>query len=236
MTVLGGFPLMNFDMRAATSHLLFGRVDLDPFNSLRFGFSVETHAGEDVLIFRNGGQFMGLDRDTRTRLVASYTEGGTYHFYAIEKGCDYIDATFTFVDADELNLFVSVKGSPHLLWKPLREESRELPDPFPADESSQGGPTTPFPTMPSLRANFPCWALQELPFLAAPPPSPERMTAILFEGGERSRACTLCTMRRLLFAWATPFAIAACSAGSTSPTPAPRGPDKDVVVGALASY
>jgi len=151
MTVLGDFPLTNFDMQAASPRLLFGRVDLDPLNSLRFAFGVETHGGEDTLVFRNGGQFLGLDRDTRTRLVTSDADAGTYQFCAIEKGCEYVDATFTFTDPDALTLAVSVKGSTHLLWKPLREEDRELPEPFPADDGSQGGPGTPFPEMPSLR-------------------------------------------------------------------------------------
>ncbi|MGB1013653.1 MAG: hypothetical protein ACPG4T_05930 [Nannocystaceae bacterium] len=150
MTVLGSFPLTNFDMQAATPHLLFGRVDLDPLNSLRFAFSIETHKGEDVLIFRNGGQFLGLNRDTRTSLVEHNADEGTYRFCAIEDGCEYVDATFAFEEPDALTLTVAVKGKTHLLWKPVRKEKRELPDPFPADNSSQGGPGTPFPTMPEV--------------------------------------------------------------------------------------
>ncbi len=156
MTVLGDFPRMNFDMRAATPHLLFGRVDLDPFNSLRFALSIETHAGADVLVFRNGGQFMGLDRDTRTRLVEHDEPTGHYRFCAIDEGCDYIDAVFT-ITGDHLVLDVDVKGAPHLLWDATRAEPRDLPDPFPVDLASQGPGDAPFPPMPSLRTTI-TWA------------------------------------------------------------------------------
>ncbi len=150
MTVLGDFPLMNMDMRAATPHLLFGRVDLDPFNSLRFALSIETHGGADVLVFRNGGQFMGFDRDTRTKLVEHDAAAGHYRFCATEKGCGYIDAVFT-VDDGHLVLDVDVKGAPHLLWDAERRETRALPGPFPADIGSQGPGDAPFPAMPALR-------------------------------------------------------------------------------------
>ena len=156
MTVLGDFPLMNLDMRAATPHLLFGRVDLDPFNSLRFALSIETHEGVDVVVFRNGGQFMGLDRDTRTRLVESDAAAGHYRFCAITKGCEYIDAVFS-VDDDHLTLDVAVKGAPHLLWDAARAEPRGLPEPFPADLASQGPGDAPFPPMPALAVTV-TWA------------------------------------------------------------------------------
>lgn len=151
MTVLGDFPRMNMDMRAASPHVLFARVDLDPFNSLRFAFSIETHQGQDVLIFRNGGQFIGLDRDTRTALVEHDLAAGHWRFCAIAQGCDYVDAVLDLAAPDHLLLDVTVKGRPHLRWDATREEPRTLPDPFPADLSSQGTGDAPFPPMPSLR-------------------------------------------------------------------------------------
>lgn len=154
MTPLGVFEPMNMDLRAADDHVLFSRVDLDAQNSLRFAFSIETIAGQDRLIYRNGGYFLGQLRDSRT-IVESHTpvdqDGvGAWQFCAVDGGCDYIDARFEFQSPTELVFDVKVMGQQHVLWLAERVEARALPDPFPVDESSQGNGDAPFPPMPTL--------------------------------------------------------------------------------------
>ncbi|MFV8751072.1 hypothetical protein ACNOYE_11060 [Nannocystaceae bacterium ST9] len=156
MTPLGTFEPMNMDLRPADGHVLFSRADLDAENSLRFGFAIETHAGEDVLVYRNGGYFQGVLRDSRTALVEHTpvdAQGqGSWRFCSITaQGCDYIDALFEFDDADHLVFDVKVMGEQHVYWLAERLEPRDLPDPFPVDSTSQGTGDAPFPTMPSLR-------------------------------------------------------------------------------------
>jgi hypothetical protein len=145
-TRLGDFPLKNMDLRAAGDSVLFGRVDLDAANSLRFAFAVELHEGQRVLVFRNGGLFMGLSRDTRTRLVDS--DGSRYRFCAFEAqdGCDYVEATFTFSGDDQFELRVLVRGVLHEVWTPTRVESRQLPAGFPVRTDLAGDAD--FPPMP----------------------------------------------------------------------------------------
>lgn len=152
MTRLGDFPLMNLDFRAASPGMLFGRVDLDDENSLRLAFDVEHLDGRDVLVFRNGGLFMGLARDTRTILVEHDAGAGRYRFCAREPegGCGYTDATWTFTGATEVTLEVLVRGTPHLRWDARRAEERTLPTPFPSPDAPIGDGTEPFPPMPSL--------------------------------------------------------------------------------------
>lgn len=154
-TPLGSFPLVNMDLRAVGARLLFGRVDLDAGNNLRFGLEIEEHDGP-VLTFRNGGYFLNILRDSRTRLIET-TEGTSWRFCSIDqtpgagdRGCGYIDARFTFADETHLRLDVKVRGRQHLLWDAERKERRELPAPFPMDEAPQPG-DAPFPDMPRLR-------------------------------------------------------------------------------------
>lgn len=151
-TPLGTFPIMMMDIRDASPHVLFSRVDLDEKNSLRFAFSIENHEGKDVLIYRNGGYFLGILRDSRAALISYDPASSTWRFCAVGSGCSYIDATFTFLSADALILDVKVRGKPHLYWQAERKEKRTLPSPFPKDETSQGTGQAPFPPMPSLRA------------------------------------------------------------------------------------
>jgi hypothetical protein len=146
-TQLGDFPLKNIDLRAAGDSVLFGRVDLDLENSLRFAFAVEIHDGAPVLVFRNGGLFQGLSRDTRTRLVES--DGTSYRFCALEGGCEYVDATFRFDSETSLELRVMVRGALHETWTPTRVETRPLPTPFPARTDLAGDAD--FPPLPSAR-------------------------------------------------------------------------------------
>jgi hypothetical protein len=148
MTPLGTFEPMNMDMRAADGHVLFSRVDLDAENSLRFAFSIETIGGQAQLVYRNGGYFLGILRDTRTILVEQ--TANTWRFCAVDGGCEYIDALWELQSETELVFDVKVMGNQHVLWIADRVEARALPDPFPTDESSQGNGDAPFPTMPSL--------------------------------------------------------------------------------------
>lgn len=156
MTPLGTFEPMNMDLRPADGHVLFSRADLDAANSLRFAFAIETHAGQDALVYRNGGYFLGMLRDSRTVLIEHTpldAEGrGSWRFCSVTaEGCDYIDATFEFDDADQLVFDVKVQGEQHVYWLAERLETRSLPDPFPIDESSRGPGDAPFPPMPTLR-------------------------------------------------------------------------------------
>lgn len=154
MTPLGNFPLMNMDFRAASEGVLFGRVDLDADNNLRFAFEIEDHGNGPVLVYRNGGYFLGILRDSRTQLVEH--EDGAWRFCHVEKGCEYIDARFSFDGEDHLVLDVDVKGKQHVYWDALRKETRPLPAPFPGDETPLD-PEAPFPPMPDLRVEV-TWA------------------------------------------------------------------------------
>ncbi len=149
-TPLGTFPVMNMDLRAASDRVLFGRVDMDPANNLRFAFSIETHGGRDVLVYRNGGFFMGLLRDSRAALVEHDAEGSTWRFCDVNQGCGLIDALWTLSGEDRLELDVKVRGQQHLSWQARRLEERALPATFPVDERSAGGGDAPYPPMPRL--------------------------------------------------------------------------------------
>ena len=150
MTPLGTFARMNVDLRAASGEVLFGRVDLDAMNSLRFAFEVEAPGGAPTLVYRNGGYFLGLLRDSRTRLVEHDAAAGVWRFCSTTpQGCDYIDARWSFTGADALILDVKVKGAQHVYWDAERKHAHELPAPFPADPSPQAS-DAPFPPMPTL--------------------------------------------------------------------------------------
>lgn len=154
MTPLGDFALMNMDLRAASGRVLFGRVDLDADNSLRFAFEVEDHGEGPVLVYRNGGYFLGILRDSRATLTSR--DGDTWRFCSATQGCDYIDARFMFAAEDRFILDVDVKGQQHLLWDATRAETRALPEPFPVDLTPEA-PDAPFPAMPTLRVDV-TWA------------------------------------------------------------------------------
>lgn len=150
MTPLGTFQRMNVDIRAASPEVLFGRVDLDESNSLRFALEIEAPGGEPTLVYRNGGYFLGLLRDSRTRLVEHDAKAGTWRFCSTgAQGCDYIDARWSFTGADALIFDVKVKGAQHVYWDAIRSDTRALPEPFPADPTPQAS-DAPFPPMPAL--------------------------------------------------------------------------------------
>jgi hypothetical protein len=148
-TSAGDFAMMTMDIRPADDRTLFGRVDLDNANNLRFAFALETHDGVEELVFRNGGYFLGTLRDTRTRLVEHDAAAGTWRFCAIGGAeCDYVDAVFT-LGNDMLDLEVEVLGVHHMHWGAALAEARPQPGEFPVDPSP-GGSDDPFPTMPQL--------------------------------------------------------------------------------------
>ena len=150
MTPLGNFATMNMDIRAADERTLFSRVDLDASNALRFSFALENHSGSDVLVYRNGGLFSGLSRDTRT--VLHEAQGDQYRFCALDGGCDYIDALFDFDAPDQLLLDVKVMGEAHVYWLAERVEPSSVPDSFPAAGSAGDG-SQDFPPLPSLEVD-----------------------------------------------------------------------------------
>jgi hypothetical protein len=150
MTPLGEFPLMAVDFRGVGDGFLFGQTDLDAMNTLRFGFSIETYVGTDVLAYRNGGFFQGVLRDTRTTLIESDDAAGRYRFCSVDRGCTYLDARFTFATADQLTFDVKVRGNQHVFWSARRSEPRTLPTPNPATLGSRGDGSAQWPTMGAL--------------------------------------------------------------------------------------
>lgn len=151
MTPLGTFKLMNMDMRAASGQVLFSRADLDALNSLRFAFEIEAPGGAPTLVYRNGGYFLGMLRDSRTALVEQ--GGDSWRFCSTSaQGCDYIDARWTFSGPDALVFDVKVKGAQHVYWEATRKEARALPEPFPVDSTPLASDAA-FPPMPTLKVD-----------------------------------------------------------------------------------
>jgi hypothetical protein len=152
-TSAGDFPTMNMDVRAADGHTLFSRVDLDGGNAVRYAFVIEQHEGEDTLVFRNGGYFLGILRDSRTQLFEVDLGAERWTFCSIAAGCEYIRATFDFEGPDTLDMHVDVMGTTHFDWPATRAELRDIDVPFPADDTAQPG-DAPFPEMPTLEATL----------------------------------------------------------------------------------
>ncbi len=146
-TSVGSFPTMNMDIRRE-GETMFARVDLDADNSLRFGFALEEHDGRTVLVYRNGGQFLGFDRDSRTELIESDLAQPSWRFCAIAGGCGYIDATFSFAGDSAFTLDVKVMGRDHIHWEAQRREERPLTDGLTLGDPLPGD--APFPDMPTL--------------------------------------------------------------------------------------
>jgi hypothetical protein len=169
-TPLGSFPELAMDFRAADAHWLFGRVDLDAQNSLRYGFAVEDLPDGPTLVYRNGGYFQGVLRDTTTVLMDCDEDAGVYHFCAQSNaclyvdggciqengGCPFIDALFTFESPTQLVFNAHVNGQEHLIWTATREETRTLPAPFPQDATPVAA-SADWPSMPELAATV-SWA------------------------------------------------------------------------------
>jgi len=136
---------MNMDVRAADDRTLFSRFDLDPEDGLRFAFAVEDVDGSPTVVYRNGGYFLGLLRDTRTVLVEA--DDATLRFCHRERGCEYLDARWHRPADDRVELSVDVRGMRHVQWAARRVEARETPDGFRFTSGPHDGP---FPPMPSL--------------------------------------------------------------------------------------
>lgn len=153
MTSVGDFPIMAMDIRPADDRTLFSRVDLDGANNLRFAFAIEEHDGAPVLVFRNGGYFLGILRDTRTTLVEHDPAAQTWRFCAAAAGCAYVDALFTLETPERLVLTATVMGRPHMHWEGVKREERALDGEFPYDPAP-GAADDPFPAMPSLRVTL----------------------------------------------------------------------------------
>ncbi|MEX1361777.1 MAG: hypothetical protein AB1Z98_01530 [Nannocystaceae bacterium] len=151
-TSVGDFPIMAMDMRPVDDRTVFSRVDLDAGNNLRFAFTVETVDGQPTLVFRNGGYFLGILRDTRSALVEHDADADSWRFCAIAGGCDYVEAQVQ-LGVDRLTLTAWVLGRPHMHWEGELAEERPLDGPFPYDDSP-GSTDDPFPPMPSLRATL----------------------------------------------------------------------------------
>lgn len=148
-TSAGDFPTMNMDIRVA-GETLFSRVDLDGDNSLRFGFEHEAPEGVDELVFRNGGEFLGILRDTRTVLEEVSEDRMTWRFCARFGGCGYVDATFRF-GVETLALEADIMGMRHVEWMAMRREARptaasELPSATVAEDAD-------FPPLPTLNVD-----------------------------------------------------------------------------------
>ena len=152
MTSVGNFPIMAMDIRPADDRTLFSRVDLDDDNNLRFAFVIEDVDGVPTLVFRNGGEFLGILRDTRTQLVEHDPDTDTWRFCAIAAGCGYVEATIE-VTEDELILAADVLSRPHMFWEGQLAEERPTDGDFPYDPSP-GQSDDPFPPMPTLRATL----------------------------------------------------------------------------------
>ncbi len=152
-TPLGDFPIINMDLRPADPYTLFCRSDLDADNNLRFAFALEKSALGDRLVFRNGGYFQGILRDTRAELIEQIHDGSSdrYRFCAIGRGCGYLDATWTLSAGDQLQLVVQVRGKPHLSWSARRLEDRPSAARLPADEQAHSDENSAFPALPRLR-------------------------------------------------------------------------------------
>lgn len=153
MTSVGDFPIMAMDIRPADDRTLFSRVDLDGANNLRFAFAIEEQGGAPVLVFRNGGYFLGILRDTRTTLVEHDPDAQTWRFCAVGGGCGYVDALFTLETPERLVLTATVMGRPHMHWEGVKREERPLDGQFPYDPTP-GASDDPFPVMPSLRVTL----------------------------------------------------------------------------------
>jgi hypothetical protein len=162
-TPLGSFPEMSMDFRAEDSNWLFGRVDLDAENNLRYGFAVEDIAGQATVVYRNGGFFQGVLRDLTTQLMDFDDDAGVYHFCAAEQtcmyvdggcieeqgGCGFVDALLTFQSATSLVMNAHVNGAEHLIWTATQATPEPLPAPFPSPSTAQPSDAS-WPTMPQL--------------------------------------------------------------------------------------
>lgn len=151
---VGPLPGLTLDFRLADGQVLFGRTDLSADLSLQFALLMETLEGEDKLVYASGADFFGTFRDTRTVLVDHTVTDDLveFHFCAVEQGCEYVDARWTFADEQQLELRVLVNGEPHLTWAAQRVEAVQLPESLPDTLESQGSSPTEYPQLSMVQA------------------------------------------------------------------------------------
>lgn len=97
-TSAGNFPEWIVDFRPISSNQISAKNELNAFNDLHLSFFVAKYHGEYRLAFRNGGQFMGLNRITYF-LADSVSNTSTetyYRFSEIKKGIKRGYSTFIF--------------------------------------------------------------------------------------------------------------------------------------------
>jgi hypothetical protein len=138
---------------APNTGFMYGKLQMDPQNTVVWGFNIETYGGKDVLAYRNGGYLGGARRDSRLQLVEYDAAKAYYRFCAVKEsgipvdGCNYIEAKYTFTAPDKMLFVVTTRPErkPHVHWDATRTETRPVPDPFPASIASQGQGEAPWP-------------------------------------------------------------------------------------------
>ncbi len=156
-SVPGGFS-MEVDFTPSSDSMLFGKFVVIPqLLTVVWGFNIESYdAKGPVLAYRNGGFLFGAKRDSRTQLVQHDAQKGVYRFCAVKEsgvpgfGCNWIEATYTFSDENNLVFEVSTLGEPHIRWDARRVQKHSLPQPFPATTASQGDGSAPWPAAAEL--------------------------------------------------------------------------------------
>jgi hypothetical protein len=132
---------------------MYGKLQLDPQNTVVWGFKKENNGGKDVLAYSKGGFLGGAKRDSRLQLVEYDAAKSYWRFCAVKEsgfpvdGCNYIEATYTFSAPDKMifNVTTRPERKPHVRWDATRIETRPLPDPFPANITSMGQGEAPWP-------------------------------------------------------------------------------------------
>jgi hypothetical protein len=116
-TSLGNFPEWVVDFRPIAQAMVMGKSELDPQNDIFLGIWPARYGRDTVMVFRNGGQFAGMDRISYTLLDTVFTQNGrtTFRFQDVVEGTNRIKADFTFVQ-DSLYLLVYTNNRFHFQW------------------------------------------------------------------------------------------------------------------------
>jgi hypothetical protein len=116
-TSLGNFPEWVVDFRPIDRAMVMGKSELDPQNDIFLGIWPAKYGRDTVMVFRNGGQFAGMDRISYTLLDTVFTRNGrtTFRFQDVVEGTNRIKADFTFVQ-DSLYLLVYTNNRFHFEW------------------------------------------------------------------------------------------------------------------------
>ena len=199
-TVLGDFPIMIMDFRAVDDAWVFCRVDLDAGNNLRFLFDVEDVGGRPSFVYRNGGNFQNLFRDSRTVLEEARPDAGYFRFCALDGGCDFIDAVFNFTSPTRLEFDATVRGDTHVVWNANRDLENALPAPFPSTRVVEAGADFPLLPRAEVSVTFP-----------APDASQNLLVALA------TPSCTLTSIPSCKFSRSYVYAAAAGETTATIP-------------------